>query len=70
MVVEDGDNRIAIECDGERWHTQENLSDDLKRQAILERLGGNFYKNQSGSEFYLEPVKTMDWVYSELEKTI
>jgi very-short-patch-repair endonuclease len=67
MVVEDGDNRIAIECDGERWHTQENLSDDLKRQAILERLGWKFIRIR-GSEFYLEPEKTMDWVYSELEK--
>ncbi len=67
MVVEDGDNRIAIECDGERWHTQENLSDDLKRQAILERLGWKFIRIR-GSEFYLEPEKTMDGVYSELEK--
>jgi superfamily I DNA and/or RNA helicase len=67
MVVEYGDNRIAIECDGERWHTQENLNDDLKRQAILERLGWNFIRIR-GSEFYLEPEKTMNWVYSELEK--
>ncbi|TJX15137.1 DUF559 domain-containing protein [Tissierella creatinini] len=66
MVVEDGDNRIALECDGERWHTQDDLSKDLKRQAILERLGWRFIRIR-GSAYYRNPDKTMDWLYSELE---
>ncbi len=66
MVVEDGNNRIALECDGERWHNQDDLAKDLKRQAILERLGWRFIRIR-GSAFYRNPDKTMDWVYSELE---
>ena len=67
MVVEDGDKRIAIECDGERWHTIDNLADDMKRQAILERLGWRFIRIR-GSQFYKEPERTMEWVFEELER--
>lgn len=66
MVVEDGDKRIAIECDGEKWHTLDNLAEDMKRQAILERLGWRFIRIR-GSEFYKEPEKTMEWVFDELD---
>ncbi len=66
MVVEDGDKRIAIECDGEKWHTLDNLADDMKRQAILEWLGWRFIRIR-GSEFYKEPEKTMEWVFDELD---
>lgn len=66
MIVEDGDNHIALECDGERWHTQDNLSIDLKRQAILERLGWRFIRIR-GSVYYRDPEKTMKWVFNELE---
>lgn len=66
MVVEDGDKRIAIECDGERWHTLDNLSDDMKRQAILERLGWRFIRIR-GSQFYRNPENTMKWVFDELD---
>lgn len=66
MVVEDGNNRIVIECDGERWHTLDNLGDDMKRQAILERLGWRFIRIR-GSEFYKDPDKTMEWIFDELE---
>ncbi len=66
MVIEDGDKRVALECDGEEWHTQDNLQDDLKRQAILERLGWKFIRIR-GSVFYRNPEETMKWVYGELE---
>lgn len=66
MVVEDGDKRIAIECDGEKWHTQDDLPNDLRRQAILERLGWKFIRIR-GSAFYRFPEATMEWVYKELE---
>jgi len=66
MVVQDGDRRIAIECDGERWHTQDNLANDLKRQAILERLGWRFIRIR-GSAFYSNSKKTMEDVFKELD---
>lgn len=66
MVIEDGGKKIALECDGDEWHTLENLSDDLKRQAILERLGWRFIRIR-GSAFYRKPIETMNWVYKELD---
>lgn len=64
-VIEDGDNRIALECDGEKWHTLDDLSNDLKRQAILERLGWRFIRIR-GSVFYRNQDETMKWVVEEL----
>ena len=66
LVIEDGENRIALECDGEKWHTQDDLPNDLKRQAILERLGWKFIRVR-GSAFYRNPEETMKWVFGELE---
>lgn len=68
MVVEDGKNKIAIECDGEKYHQPENLHDDIKRQAILERLGWRFFRIR-GSEYYRNPQETMEKLYFELERS-
>jgi very-short-patch-repair endonuclease len=39
LVVEGEDRkRLAIECDGDRWH-YDKVAEDLTRQAQLERLG-------------------------------
>ena len=67
LVVTDGNKMIAVECDGERWHGPDHLSNDLQRQAILERLGWKFIRIR-GSEFYKNPESTMEWVCNELEE--
>ena len=67
MVVEDGDKRMAIECDGEKWHTQDDLPNDLKRQAILERLGWRFIRIR-GSAYYRHPDEAMDGVFEQLNE--
>ncbi len=51
-------SRIAIECDGERYHTLANLDADLARQAILERLGWRFIRIR-GSAFFRDGVREM-----------
>jgi very-short-patch-repair endonuclease len=45
MVVE-GQNgkRLAIECDGDRFHGPEQWEDDMRRQRILERAGWTFWR--------------------------
>lgn len=50
MVVEGNGKRLAIECDGERWH-YDKVEEDLARQALLERLGWTFVRIR-GSIFY------------------
>ena len=36
LVVDGDERRLAVECDGERWHTSEQLQSDLERQAVLQ----------------------------------
>ncbi len=67
MVIIDGVNKIALECDGERWHTQDNYYKDLERQEILERVGWKFIRIR-GSAYYRAPEEAMKIVYLELEK--
>lgn len=67
MVVQGNGKRIALECDGERWHNSSNLEEDMIRQAILERLGWRFIRIR-GSEFFRDPEATMKVVFEKLEQ--
>lgn len=45
MVVEgNNDSRLAIECDGDKYHGPEKWADDMNRQRILERAGWTFWR--------------------------
>lgn len=45
MVVEgDSDSRLAIECDGDRYHGPDQWDSDMRRQRILERAGWRFWR--------------------------
>ena len=66
MVAVCGKKKVAIECDGERFHSGESkIREDMERQTILERLGWQFIRLR-GSEYYSNPDKAMDRVVSEL----
>lgn len=67
LVVEGEHGRVAIECDGDRWHPIEKIPEDLERQAVLERLGWRFIRIR-GSEFYRDREATMARVVRELER--
>jgi very-short-patch-repair endonuclease len=65
LVVEGSKRRLAVECDGERWHTHEELQHDLERQAILERLGWVFARIR-GNLFFRDPDRAMAPVFAKL----
>jgi very-short-patch-repair endonuclease/flagellar biosynthesis GTPase FlhF len=65
IVVVGRDKKIAIECDGEKFHTDENLVDDMARQAVLERLGWRFIRIR-GSQFFRNQEETMKAVLEQL----
>lgn len=65
IVVEGGGKRLAVECDGDRWHPLEKLSEDMERQTILERLGWQFVRIR-GSAFYRNPEQAMRPVFERL----
>ncbi len=67
LVVEGVRERLAIECDGDRFHTLENLQADMERQAVLERLGWRFIRVR-GSEFFRDPERALIPLYERLER--
>jgi predicted transport protein/very-short-patch-repair endonuclease/DNA polymerase III delta prime subunit len=67
LVVEGNGRRLAVECDGDRYHTIEKLEEDMARQAILERLGWTFVRIR-GSVFYRDPDKAMQPVFDRLDE--
>ena len=45
MVVEGhNDARLAIECDGDKYHGADKWADDMQRQRVLERAGWVFWR--------------------------
>jgi very-short-patch-repair endonuclease len=45
LVVEgDNDARLAIECDGDKYHGAEKWTADVRRQRVLERAGWSFWR--------------------------
>ena len=62
MVVEGADRRrLAVECDGDRYHGPEQWRQDMRRQRVLERVGWRFWRCFA-SNFYRDP----DGVLNEL----
>ncbi|BEU87092.1 hypothetical protein TAMA11512_05560 [Selenomonas sp. TAMA-11512] len=67
IVVRDGMQKIALECDGDRYHSgTEKVYEDMERQMILERLGWQFIRLR-GSTYYRDPAQAMQGVMRELE---
>jgi very-short-patch-repair endonuclease/cellulose biosynthesis protein BcsQ len=66
MVVVGNGKRLAIECDGDRWHGPDKRDSDLERQSVLERLGWKFARIR-GSIFFRDPVSAMVPVLEKLE---
>ena len=66
LVVEGNGKRLAIECDGDRYHPLERLHEDMDRQSILERMGWIFTRVRS-TEFFRNPDRTMKPVIEKLQ---
>ena len=67
MVVEgDNDSRLAIECDGDRFHGPDRWDSDMRRQRILERAGWRFWRCFA-SAFTLDRALIMDDLMATLK---
>jgi very-short-patch-repair endonuclease len=67
LVVDTPNGRIAVECDGDRFHGPEQYENDLRRQRVLERLGWSFWRVRA-SEYYLDPGEAMASLWVRLEQ--
>ena len=65
LVVTGNGRRLAVECDGERYHGPEKLQEDAERQAILERLGWKFVRIR-GSLFFRDEDRALKPVFGRL----
>jgi very-short-patch-repair endonuclease len=67
LVVIGNGARLAIECDGEQFHSPERLQEDLERQAVLERLGWTFVRVR-GSLFFRDEARALEPVFRRLQE--
>lgn len=68
LVVEgDADRRLAIELDGDKFHTPDRWADDLARQRVMERVGWRFWRCW-GSSFQLDPEGCISDLVSALNE--
>ena len=67
LVVEGLRGRMAVECDGDKFHGPEKFADDMARQQELERCGWRFWRVR-GSTFYRNPESALSSLWLTLEK--
>jgi very-short-patch-repair endonuclease len=68
MVVEWKNNqRLAIECDGDKYHGPQRWADDMARQRVLERVGWRFWRCWSSS-FTIDQEGCMADLFETLDR--
>jgi very-short-patch-repair endonuclease len=68
LVVEGADGRrLAVECDGDRFHGPEQWREDMRRQRVLERVGWRFWRCFASS-FYRDSDRIMDDLFQTLSR--
>ena len=66
LVIQGDKNRVAVECDGDRWHGIEKWEYDQQREGQLRRAGLKFWRI-SGSAFYRNKEKALTGLWKFLE---
>ena len=67
LVVQGENARLAVECDGDQYHTLEKFDEDYAREQQLRRAGWIFWRI-TGSSFYLNKEHALDSLWIKLEK--
>jgi len=67
LVVEGGQARLAVECDGDHWHGADRYEDDMQRQRQLERCGWEFFRVGEAA-FYANKESALAGLWQALEE--
>ncbi|MDR1365574.1 MAG: DUF559 domain-containing protein [Holosporales bacterium] len=67
LVVEGGQSKLAVECDGDYWHGVDRYEEDMQRQHQLERCGWEFFRVRSSS-FYFDKENALDKLWKLLNE--
>jgi very-short-patch-repair endonuclease len=59
-------SKIAIECDGDKYHGVEQFHNDLMRQKVLERCEWQFFRIR-GAEYYTNRKKSLEPLWEMLK---
>jgi very-short-patch-repair endonuclease len=63
-----GGKRLAIECDGDAYHGPEQWESDMRRQAVLERVGNCVFVRIRGSIFAREPDAALRPLWQRIDE--
>ncbi|MEH1127599.1 AAA domain-containing protein [Micromonospora sp. CPCC 206061] len=67
VAAPDG-RRLAIECDGDSYHGAEAFAHELRRQAILERVGNCVFVRLRASTFHRDPDAALRPVWTRADE--
>jgi hypothetical protein len=67
LVVQGENARLAVECDGDQYHTLENFDEDYAREQQLRRAGWEFWRI-TGSSFYRYKEKALESLWKKLDE--
>lgn len=65
LVIQGVQDRLAVECDGDRWHGPDRWEYDQRREAQLRRAGWKFWRI-SGSAFYRDKDVSLEGLWALL----
>ncbi|MET7832074.1 AAA domain-containing protein [Micromonospora sediminicola] len=60
--------RLAIECDGDAYHGPDQWESDMRRQAVLERVGNCVFVRIRGSVFSRDPEAALEPLWQRIDK--
>lgn len=68
LVVVGATGRLAVECDGDAWHSSpDQRLADIDRELELKRCGWEFWRVRE-SEFYFDPERALASLWDQLER--
>lgn len=65
FVIEGRKERLAVECDGEKWSGTEKYEENLLKREALEKANLKFW-TVNGRSFYADQAKTMEGLWATL----
>lgn len=67
LVIQGENARLAVECDGDQYHTLEKWDEDQVREQQLRRAGWEFWR-VTGSSFYRHKEQALESLWDKLDK--
>ncbi|GAB2855126.1 AAA domain-containing protein [Nocardioides pacificus] len=68
LVVTGRGSKLAVECDGDAWHSSpEQVQSDLDRELELRRCGWTFWRVRE-SEYYLDSQRALSTLWTTLDE--